>query len=398
MDKFNTSVRILIGESLSIDDMNVLSLLYMPIIGERAYTLYMTMYSALNRSSNARKVLLSDITDLFGMTIKDFTKERKKLEAIGLMNTYFKDDEYVLLLKAPLSARRFFNDCSLGSYLSDAVGETLYLKLVNIFRIESFDKEGFKNVTEIFDNVFKSEHDGEIKVFDGYFIDKNMNSSIKKGNYDFDYEAFLAQLNLSIAEKNNLTAEFQTIIEQTAYTYNLKEEDMQYAYFRSIDQDGKFSITKLTKEARNISKKKEASINDKKLSAIEKLKITEPKELLRQSMKKIGLKPTHEEYEVIEKVVDCSPYDISITNVIIAHALSNYGYKCPDYGYFYKAIETFLQFKIKTFDEAIKFVTDQSDFAKRGGIKKEEKQAIVEPATTKSTGSKWLDQFLSDKD
>ena len=86
--KLNTTVKILIGESLSIDDLNVLSLLYMPIIGNRAYTLYMTFYSALNRSSNTRVVKLSDITDLFGITVNVLTQERKKLEAIGLLNTY----------------------------------------------------------------------------------------------------------------------------------------------------------------------------------------------------------------------------------------------------------------------------------------------------------------------
>ena len=101
-EKLNMNVRILIGESLSIDDLNVLSLLYMPIIGSRAYTLYMTMYSALNRSSNTRVVLVSDIVDLFGIKIATFELERKRLEAIGLMATYFKDNEYVFLLKAPL--------------------------------------------------------------------------------------------------------------------------------------------------------------------------------------------------------------------------------------------------------------------------------------------------------
>ena len=390
MDKFNMKVRILIGESLSIDDMNVLSLLYMPIIGSKAYSLYMTMYSALNRSSNARTVLLSDITDLFGFNIKSFTTERKKLEAIGLMNTYLKDEEYVLLLKAPLSARRFFNDCTLGNYLNDAVGDTLYLKLVNMFRIESFDKQGFKNVTEIFENVYKDEHNEEIKVFDGYFIDKNINSSIKKGNYAFDYDAFLASLNLSITEKNSLTAEFQSIIEQTAYTYDLNEEDMQYAYFRSIDKDGNFSITSLTKEAKNIKKRKEISLSNKKLSAIEKMKIIDPKEILRQAMNKIGLEPSYEEYEIINKVVDTSPYDLSITNIIISHALNKSGFKCPDYGYFYKTIETFQQYKIKTFDDAYNFFKSQGTYVKTDN----KKEVVKKEENSSSSGSKWLDDFL----
>ena len=196
--KLNTTVKILIGESLSIDDLNVLSLLYMPIIGNRAYTLYMTFYSALNRSSNTRVVKQSDIIDLFGITIKTLNDERKKLEAIGLLNTYYKDDEYVYLLKAPLSARSFFKDGVLSIYLKNRVGDALFDKLVGIFKLESFDKTGYTNVTELFDNVFKDKIDGEVSNIDGYFPDKNINSSIKIGDYNFDYDYFIKNLNFKI--------------------------------------------------------------------------------------------------------------------------------------------------------------------------------------------------------
>ena len=172
--KLNTNVKILIGESLSIDDLNVLSLLYMPIIGSRAYTLYMTMYSALNRSSNTRVVKQSDITDLFGITLNTLNIERKRLEAIGLLNTYTNDSEFVYLLKASLSARSFFKDGVLAIYLKNRVGDALFEKLVNIFRLESFDKKGYKNVTELFDNVYKDEITEDLDNIDGYFPDKNI--------------------------------------------------------------------------------------------------------------------------------------------------------------------------------------------------------------------------------
>ena len=378
-EKLNMSVKILIGESLSIDDLNVLSLLYMPIIGNRAYSIYMTLYSALNRSSNTRKVLVSDIVDLFGIKVATLELERKRLEAIGLLVTYYKDNEYVYLLKAPLSARHFFNDCILGAYLKNRVGEALFLKLVNLFKLESFDRTGYKNITEVFENVFRDDIDETIEKQDGYFIDKNINSSVKTGNYTFDYDYFIRELNLGLTKKKELTAEFQNIIEKTAYMYNLKEEDMVVIYHRSLDQAGNFSITKLQKEAKLAKKRKESDGKlDSTVKGDERLKYMEPKKILKVMC------PTakDKDYEVIDKVVLESPFNSEITNMVIVHALKKNNNICPDYGYFVKVFQTFEKYNIKSFDDASKFVIAQS-------IHKNEE---IKDINT-SSGSEWLDKF-----
>ena len=393
--KLNTKVKILIGESLSIDDMNVLSLLYMPIIGNRAYTLYMTMYSALNRSSNTRVVSQSDITDLFGITINTLNLERKRLEAIGLLNTYYKDDEYVFLLKAPLSARSFFKDGVLSIYLKNRVGDVLFEKLVSIFRLESFNKEGYKNVTEIFDNVFKDKIDDEEYNIDGYFPDKNINSSIKTGNYNFDYDYFVESLNLTLAQKRNLSAELQVNIEKTAYAYSLNEEDMRVVYHRSFDQNGNFSIVKFQREAKTLFKLKaqEKDTKDKELTGIDKLKATNPLEILDT----ISPNSTTDQIEVIEKVSAESPFNLEITNLIVLHVLNKNNKICPNYLYFKKTFETFKNRGIKTFDEAVEFVKSQGLYEKKEDTKaitKTETKTDAKTAKAKEeTGSSWLDNF-----
>ena len=381
--KLNTTVKILIGESLSIDDLNVLSLLYMPIIGNRAYTLYMTFYSALNRSSNTRVVKLSDITDLFGITVNALTQERKKLEAIGLLNTYYKENEYVYLLKAPLSARSFFKDGVLAIYLKNRVGDVLFDKLVNIFKLESFNKEGYENVTDLFDNVFKDKIDGEIDNIDGYFPDKNINSSIKIGDYKFDYDLFVSSLKLTIEQKRMLTAEIQTNIEKTAYAYNLNEEDMQVVYHRSFDQNGNFSIVKFQREAKLLKKLKEQDTPSKPLNGIEKLKAMTPKEVLRI----VNPKALPKDYAIMDKVSAYSPFDMGITNVIVLHVLNKNNKVCPEYGYFAKTFNTFANKKINTFEEAVEFITAQANYEK-----KEEKKETT-TTQSQSSGSSWLDNL-----
>ena len=382
-EKLNMKVRILIGESLSIDDLNVLSLLYMPIIGSRAYTLYMTLYSALNRSSNTRVVSVSDIVDLFGIKIQTFELERKRLESIGLMATYYKDNEYVLLLKAPLSARHFFNDCVLGAYLKNRVGEVLFEKLVNLFRIEAFNKEGYKNITEVFENVFRDNIDETIERQDGYFLDKNINSSIKKGNYAFDYDYFLSSLNLGLTKKNSLSAEFQNIIEQTAYMYNLSEEEMVILYHRSLDQAGNFAISRLQRETRAYKKRKEAESNGT-ISKEDNIRYADPRAILKLMCPNADV----EDYLVIDKVANDSPFNSEITNMAIVHAINKNKNKCPDEGYFHKVFQTFEKYNIKTFDEAQKFVLAQSNFKET-----ENKTETKATSPANDSGSAWLDKF-----
>ena len=382
-EKLNTTVKILIGESLSIDDLNALSLLYMPIIGSRAYTLYMTLYSSLNRSSNTRVVKLSDIVDLFGITINTFLVDRKKLEAIGLLNTYSNDTELVFLLKAPLSARQFFNDDVLAIYLKQSVGDELFYKLLNLFKVESFDKTGYKNITDTFDNVFKKKFDGEKINIDGYLIDKKKNNSINAQEYSFDYDFFLSLLNLSLTEKNNLSAEFQRTIEKTAYAYSLKEEDMQILYHRSLDQAGIFSITKLQREARMHKKRMEMENADKATNPVDRFRYQDPRNILKVMVSDAKAS----DYEIIDKVVSNCPFNLDITNMVIFHAISKNNMKCPEYGYFVKVIETFEKYKIKSFDEAVNFVSAQ------GNYEAKEEKSLVTKKETKEEGSSWLKEF-----
>ena len=392
-EKLNMNVRILIGESLSIDDLNVLSLLYMPIIGNRAYTIYMTLYSALNRSSNTRVVLVSDIVDLFGIKIATFELERKRLEAIGLMATYFKDNEYVFLLKAPLSARHFFNDCILGAYLKNKVGEVLFNKLVNLFRLESFNKEGYKNITEVFENVFRDNIDETIEKQDGYLMDKQINSSIKTGKFEFDYDYFLTSLNLGIAKKNSLSAEFQTIVEKTAYMFNLNEEEMVVVYHRSLDQAGNFAITRLQKEAKSFKKRKENESKSEGVVGDDRIRYMDPKAILKLMRPEASI----EDYNVIEKVANDSPFNSEITNVAILHGIKKNKNEFLEAGYFFKVFQTFEKYNIKSFEDALRFVMAQGNYDENEAKKVSTKRNIEQQPEKKIVRkSEWLKNFLDE--
>src|SRR5690625_2244128 len=102
--KVNSSFKLNINTDLSDKDFKVLTLLYQPLIGMKALSLYNTFYYL----SNFNKTYLHQtIFDLLNINNVEFIKEREKLEALGLLETYEKNQtNYVYVIKTPYSAKR----------------------------------------------------------------------------------------------------------------------------------------------------------------------------------------------------------------------------------------------------------------------------------------------------
>ena len=98
---------------LNENDKLVLTMLYMPIIGNVATTLYLTLYNELK----ANNFITSELSHYHLMTVmnlslKDIKTARIKLEGVGLLKTYYKEgsiNSYVYELYSPISAYEFFN-------------------------------------------------------------------------------------------------------------------------------------------------------------------------------------------------------------------------------------------------------------------------------------------------
>ena len=94
-------------------DKKIVSMLYQPIIGFSAVSLYYTLISDLDK----RELFSDDLMHHHLMTtmqlkLEDIIIAREKLEAVGLIKTYMKKDninQYVYLIYSPLDANEFFN-------------------------------------------------------------------------------------------------------------------------------------------------------------------------------------------------------------------------------------------------------------------------------------------------
>ena len=116
-------------------DKKIVSMLYQPIIGYTATSLYNTLLSSLNDN----EIMSEDLThhhlmSTMQLKLEDIVIAREKLEAIGLMKTYMKKDninQYVYCLYSPLEADEFFNHPILNIVLFNNIGKKEYDKLLN---------------------------------------------------------------------------------------------------------------------------------------------------------------------------------------------------------------------------------------------------------------------------
>ena len=119
--KFDSSSQFNIYSSftLSNDDVNVVSLLYAPLMGSDALMLYLGFNSLIERNNlKSERLRHQDFFDVFSLTPQSFLKARIKLEGIGLLISYeMADKSYTYVVCPPLSAKSFIKDATLGLYL-----------------------------------------------------------------------------------------------------------------------------------------------------------------------------------------------------------------------------------------------------------------------------------------
>ena len=132
-----------------VDKKNLINL-YEPIIGPLPISLYLTLWSDLDKSETMSIDYTHHHLMTFLKTKLDEIKEaREALEAVGLIKTYVKKDtdinHYIYELFSPISAYEFFNHPVLNIVLYNNLGENEYKALVknykkNISRYDDYEE------------------------------------------------------------------------------------------------------------------------------------------------------------------------------------------------------------------------------------------------------------------
>ena len=90
-----TDSYIVINKSLLNDnDRLILTMLYQPIVGSMAISLYFTLWADLNKTQiMSNEYTHYHLMNAMSLKLDDIVSSRKKLEAIGLLKTFYKIGE-----------------------------------------------------------------------------------------------------------------------------------------------------------------------------------------------------------------------------------------------------------------------------------------------------------------
>lgn len=390
LDKF----KIITYQNLDTDERNVFTLLYQPLIGCDAFTLYLTLWSLIDRAKlKSPEYLHEKMYDIMHCTPRTFLAARKKLEAIGLLVAYHNEDVYLYELKTPVSAEEFIKDGSLGAYLFSRIGKTNFDDLVDLFRISRDDRDGFKNITTNFDEVFESlPKPVETK---GDFIS---NSKPKLSiNHDFEFDVFLDGLSKNFVDKRKITKTVKDKIINLSYVYSLDEITMQKVFMDSVDKMRNVDVEKLSSNASkwfNFERETVYPSDSKQDAKSEKVGYSDIPRICKTetpagvlSILSNGGKPAVSELKVVEKLIENFELKVEVINFLLIHVIGMLE-EFPSYNYFDKIAASWRRENIDSVEEAIGFIK-----------KRQQKRQNVRPRKGKNElpkdiESDWLDDYL----
>ncbi|MET3196394.1 DnaD domain protein [Gottfriedia sp. OAE603] len=245
----------------------VLTMLYQPIIGSQALSLYMTLWSECEQT-DLNPNNLTHHSLMLGMrtNLKTIYEQRLMLEGIGLLKVYEGSEEgtkkLLYELQSPLDPHSFFEDPILNIFLFKTIGKTQYQRAKNFFSRQAFSKEGYRDISSSFDSVFQTvtmEQLHEIQKNNEITQSDTQNTRLLKEQQplkisvkmeEFDYDLFLDGLSDSFVPKRSFTAEVKETILKLAFLYGINPIQMKTIVMRALNDENKINTESLRLEAR----------------------------------------------------------------------------------------------------------------------------------------------------
>ena len=229
-----------------IDKKNLIYL-YEPIIGFGAVSLYLTLWSYLDRL----EIMSKDFTHHHLMSILKCSLEmikqaREALEAVGLMKTYYKEGDinsYVYELYSPLSASEFFNNPILNIVLYNNVGEEEYHSLKKMYRKVNVDLKDYQDITKPMNETFESTNMPIVEVRSRETLPLNIESEI-----DFDF--IISSIPKGILNEKAINKKMKELIINLAFIYDLDTLKIVELIRTSLNEKGMIERDTLRKNAR----------------------------------------------------------------------------------------------------------------------------------------------------
>ncbi len=233
---------------------DILVSLYQPIIGVIAINLYLTLTNDLGEDKIESEFLTHQhLIGLMGCNIDKIVEARKKLEAVGLLKTFYREDtvnNYIYVLYAPLSASDFLNHPILNVVLYNNIGKSEYEKVLEKYRTKKIITKDYKDITTSFDGVFTSVNGYTFNNLD--ILDSETRKIEIQSNIDIDL--IINGIPSRMVNTKCFNKETIDLIINLAYIYKIDNLNMQGLVRNSINERGMVDKDELKNACRNFYK------------------------------------------------------------------------------------------------------------------------------------------------
>ena len=324
---------------LTENDKKTLISLYEPIVGPIAVSLYLTLWSDLDKL----EIVSISYTHHHLMTIlksplADIVKARKALEALGLLKSFVKANEniseYIYELYSPMSPSEFFNHPILNILLLNNIGENEYNNLVQYYKKHIIKKDGFLEITSTMNKTFASKTKFEAQKED---IRKSSKASVNLEDI-IDFDLLEVSIPKGMINAKTFNKRTRELINQLAYIYNIDTVKMSEILRLVIDEFGLVKKEKLREAARKNYEynhngnlptivyrtqpehlKTPVGDTSNRAKMIYVFENTKPYDFLKSKNK--GIKPTVRDLKLMENLAVDFELPAGVINVLIDYAL-----------------------------------------------------------------------------
>ena len=324
---------------LNDSDKKLISMLYQPIIGYTAVSLYFTLLDDLDKL----EVMSGDLTHhhlmaTMQLRLEDIVIAREKLEACGLLKTYYKTgnvNQYVYLIYSPLSAHEFLTHPILNVVLFNNLGKKEYERIVNYYKIPRINLKDYEDITSSFDEVFTSVRGNSFEVNQDITKRDTNNILLNKG---IDFNLLISSIPSSMVHEKCFSKETREFINALSFTYQLDTLEMQGLVRDALNEKGMIDKTLLRKSCREYYQfehngdlptliynkqpdylKKPAGDHSKWAKMVYAFENLTPYQFLRAKYK--GAEPTDRDKRLIENLLVDQKLNPGVVNVLIAYVL-----------------------------------------------------------------------------
>ncbi len=240
---------------LNEGDERVLTLLYQPLIGPISTSLYFTLRNQIGKNQlSSEPVTHYFLMSMLDLGLAEIYGARMKLEAIGLMETFVKDEEnrrsFIYVLKSPLSPHEFFSDPILPVFLYQKTGKKMYERIFRFFADKRMDVSGYEEVTRSFQDVFTPvpllerqsnhlEQDRSVRL-----PQKSESGEIEIHPEDFDFQLLISSLSENFVSKKTVIQQREIIL-KLAFLYNINPVAMADLITDAAGPDKELDLEKL---------------------------------------------------------------------------------------------------------------------------------------------------------